>query len=98
MKEIGIDMSRQRSKSVDAFTGQHFDLVIKLLGAQIVGQWQSEVAKRIYVFASALYYGIAVEELNGLDLSYTRPLGSPWDSVQMAAEEWVRSARAQKQI
>jgi NADPH-dependent 2,4-dienoyl-CoA reductase/sulfur reductase-like enzyme len=70
----------------------------KLLGAQIVGHWQSEVAKRIDVFASALYYGMAVEELNDLDLSYTPPLGSPWDAVQMAAQEWVRSARAHKQI
>lgn len=67
----------------------------KLLGAQIVGHWESEVAKRIDVFASALYHGMAVEELNDLDLSYTPPLGSPWDAVQMAAQEWVRSASAE---
>ena len=28
MKEIGIDISNHRSKSVDEFTGQHFDYVI----------------------------------------------------------------------
>jgi arsenate reductase (thioredoxin) len=28
MKEIGIDISRHRSKSVDEFTGQHFDYVV----------------------------------------------------------------------
>jgi arsenate reductase len=28
MKEIGIDISGHRSKSVDEFTGQHFDFVI----------------------------------------------------------------------
>jgi arsenate reductase len=28
MDEIGIDISQQTSKSVDAFSGQHFDLVI----------------------------------------------------------------------
>ena len=28
MNEIGIDISQQTSKSVDAFRGQHFDLVI----------------------------------------------------------------------
>ena len=28
MKELGIDISAQRSKSVDEFTGQHFDYVI----------------------------------------------------------------------
>jgi arsenate reductase len=30
MKEIGIDISRHRSKSMDEFTGQHFDYVITL--------------------------------------------------------------------
>jgi arsenate reductase len=30
MKEIGIDISRHRSKSMDEFSGQHFDYVITL--------------------------------------------------------------------
>jgi hypothetical protein len=30
-----------------------------------------------------------VEELSDLDLSYTPPLSSPWDPVQMAAQDWV---------
>ena len=29
---------------------------------------------------------MTVESLNELDLSYTPPLSSPWDPVQMAAE------------
>ncbi len=32
----------------------------KLLGAQIVGHWRSEVAKRIDVFAVALFHKISV--------------------------------------
>ena len=44
----------------------------RLLGAQIVGQYQSEVAKRIDIVATALYHGMAVEDLSDLDLSYTR--------------------------
>ena len=28
---------------------------------------------------------MTVDALNELDLSYTPPLGSPWDAVQMAA-------------
>jgi hypothetical protein len=36
---------------------------------------------------------MTVEALNDLDLSYTPPLGSPWDAVQMAAQEWVRASR-----
>ncbi len=60
----------------------------KLLGAQIVGHYQAEVAKRIDIFATALFYGMTVEALNDLDLSYTPPLSSPWDPVQMAAQAW----------
>lgn len=41
----------------------------KLLGAQIVGHWRSEVAKRLDVFATALFQGMRVDELNDLDLS-----------------------------
>ncbi len=50
----------------------------RLLGAQIVGDWRGEVAKRIDVFATALHRGMMVDEINDLDLSYTPPLGSPW--------------------
>ena len=28
--------------------------------------------------------------MSELDLSYTPPLGSPWDAVQMGAQAWVR--------
>ena len=33
---------------------------------------------------------MTVDALSELDLSYTPPLGSPWDAVQMAAQTWVR--------
>ena len=29
--------------------------------------------------------------MSELDLSYTPPLGSPWDAVQMGAQAWVRA-------
>jgi NADPH-dependent 2,4-dienoyl-CoA reductase/sulfur reductase-like enzyme len=51
----------------------------KLLGAQLLGNKQSEVSKRIDVFATALFHRMDVEELSDLDLSYTPPLSSPWD-------------------
>ena len=54
----------------------------RLLGAQMVGHWQAQVAKRIDILAIALFHGMKIEELNDLDLSYTPPLGSPWDAVQ----------------
>lgn len=65
----------------------------KLLGAQIVGHWRSEVAKRIDVFATALFHGMTVNELSDLDLSYTPPLSSSWDPVQLAAQNWCREWR-----
>ena len=33
---------------------------------------------------------MTVDSLSELDLSYTPPLGSPWDATQMAAQAWVR--------
>jgi len=62
----------------------------RLLGAQLVGRPPAEVSKRIDVFAAALFHRMTVEDLNDLDLSYTPPLGSPWDAVQLAAQAWTR--------
>jgi len=62
----------------------------RLLGAQLVGPRGAEVAKRVDTYATALFHGMTVDELSQLDLSYTPPLGSPWDAVQMAAQSWVR--------
>lgn len=63
-----------------------------LLGAQIIGHWLAGVAKRIDVFATAIFHGMKVEEVEQLDLSYTPPLSNPWDPVQMSTEIWRRSA------
>jgi len=60
----------------------------RLLGAQIVGYRESEVAKRIDIIAAALYNGMLVENLCDLDLAYTPPLSSPWDPIQKAAMQW----------
>jgi NADPH-dependent 2,4-dienoyl-CoA reductase/sulfur reductase-like enzyme len=63
----------------------------KLLGAQIIGSKKSEIAKRIDIFATAIHNDYTVEDLNHLDLNYTPPLSSPWDPIQMAAQEWIKS-------
>jgi NADPH-dependent 2,4-dienoyl-CoA reductase/sulfur reductase-like enzyme len=60
----------------------------RLLGAQMVGAVQTEVAKRIDILATALFHEMTVESLTDLDLSYTPPLGSPWDLLQIAAQMW----------
>jgi hypothetical protein len=33
---------------------------------------------------------MSVGAMTELDLSYTPPLGSPWDAVQMATQSWAR--------
>ena len=65
----------------------------KLLGAQLVGHRDSEVAKRIDIIASALYNGMSVRDLCDLDLSYSPPLSSPWDPVQKAAMHWTKAVK-----
>jgi NADPH-dependent 2,4-dienoyl-CoA reductase/sulfur reductase-like enzyme len=61
----------------------------RLLGAQMIGHIRTETAKRIDIFATALFHGLSVEDLNDLDLSYTPPLSSPWDPVQLSAQAWA---------
>jgi len=63
----------------------------RLLGAQMLGHWQTEVAKRIDIFATALFHGMCIDELNDLDLSYTPPVSSPWDPIQMSAQAWLKA-------
>lgn len=65
----------------------------RLLGVQMVGAISTAVAKRIDVAATAIASGLGVADLIGLDLSYTPPLGSPWDPLQVAAERWEAEAR-----
>ncbi len=66
-------------------------MTCKLLGMQIIGTYGTEISKRIDTVATAIHHGMTVEELNDLDLSYTPPLSSPWDPVQMAAQAWIRT-------
>ena len=65
----------------------------RLLGMQLFGHKDAEIAKRVDIAATAIYHGMAVDAVSDLDLSYTPPLGSPWDAVQMAAQAWVRETR-----
>lgn len=55
----------------------------RLLGAQVVGR--EGVDKRVDVFATAIYGGLTVEDLEHLDLAYAPPFGSANDPVNVAA-------------
>ncbi len=74
----------------DATTG-------RLLGVQLFGHKHAEVAKRVDIGAAAIFHEMPVDAMSDLDLSYTPPLGSPWDAVQMGAQAWVR-ADAQRRL
>jgi NADPH-dependent 2,4-dienoyl-CoA reductase/sulfur reductase-like enzyme len=64
----------------------------RLLGLQLFGHRHAEVAKRIDIAATAIFNGMKVEAMSELDLSYTPPLGSPWDAIQAGAQTWVRGS------
>ena len=63
----------------------------RLLGVQLFGHRHAEIAKRIDIAATAIFSDMTVDAVSDLDLSYTPPLGSPWEAVQMAAQAWVRA-------
>ena len=65
----------------------------RLLGVQLFGHKHAEIAKRIDIAATAIFHGMTVDEVSDLDLSYTPPLGSPWDAIQIGAQAWTRHAR-----
>jgi NADPH-dependent 2,4-dienoyl-CoA reductase/sulfur reductase-like enzyme len=65
----------------------------RLLGVQLFGHRNAEIAKRIDIAAAAIHNEMTVDAFSELDLSYTPPLGSPWDAMQIGAQAWVRTVR-----
>ncbi len=66
----------------------------RLLGVQLVGHLGTEIAKRIDILATAIFNEMTIDALSDLDLSYTPPLGSPWDALQTGAQAWTRHAQS----
>jgi NADPH-dependent 2,4-dienoyl-CoA reductase/sulfur reductase-like enzyme len=67
----------------------------RLLGVQLFGHRHAEIAKRIDIAAASIFHAMTVDGVSDLDLSYTPPLGSPWDAIQMGAQAWLREASQQ---
>jgi NADPH-dependent 2,4-dienoyl-CoA reductase/sulfur reductase-like enzyme len=63
----------------------------KLLGAQIVGRADS--AKRIDVFATAIWHSMDVEEMTFMDLSYAPPFSPVWDAVLVASRKAAKAVQ-----
>ena len=57
----------------------------RLLGGQIVGG--EGAGKRVDTIATALWAGLAVDELVDLDLAYAPPFSPVWDPVNIAARQ-----------
>jgi NADPH-dependent 2,4-dienoyl-CoA reductase/sulfur reductase-like enzyme len=57
----------------------------RLLGAQIVGK--EGAAKRIDVFATAIWNGMTAQDMVNLDLSYAPPFSPVWDPVLIAVRK-----------
>jgi pyruvate/2-oxoglutarate dehydrogenase complex dihydrolipoamide dehydrogenase (E3) component len=55
----------------------------RVLGGQIVGQ--RGAGKRIDVVATAVTYGLTLQQLVDADLAYAPPFSPVWDPVQTAA-------------
>jgi NADPH-dependent 2,4-dienoyl-CoA reductase/sulfur reductase-like enzyme len=72
--------------TADRGTGQ-------LLGVQLFGHRHAEIAKRIDIAATAIFHGMTIDAISDLDLSYTPPLGSPWDAIQIGAQAWAAHTR-----
>ncbi len=72
--------------TADRTTGQ-------LLGLQLFGHRHAEIAKRIDIAATAIFNTMTIDAISDLDLSYTPPLGSPWDAIQTGAQAWQRETK-----
>ncbi|HEY5357786.1 MAG TPA: FAD-dependent oxidoreductase [Streptosporangiaceae bacterium] len=64
----------------------------RLLGVQLFGHRHAEIAKRVDIAATAIFHSMTTDAVSDLDLSYTPPLGSPWEAIQMGAQAWLREA------
>jgi NADPH-dependent 2,4-dienoyl-CoA reductase/sulfur reductase-like enzyme len=70
----------------------------RLLGVQLIGHLGSEIAKRIDTIATAIFSHLTIDVISDLDLSYTPPLGSPWDALQTGAQAWIRAIAMDAQL
>ncbi len=63
----------------------------RLLGGQIVGA--EGAAKRVDVIAACLWAGLAVDDIELMDLSYAPPFSGVYDPVLTAAHQAAKAVR-----
>ena len=64
----------------------------RIIGAEIVGG--SGAAKRIDVFATAIWSNMTVQDLAWVDLAYAPPFSGVWDLIHISARNAARLALA----
>ncbi len=60
----------------------------KLLGSQMIGG--ESAALRIDVMAAALYSGMTIKDIQGLDLVYSPPFAPVWDPILVCANQAIK--------
>jgi hypothetical protein len=48
----------------------------------------------ILQYASSIFHAMTVDDVSKRDLSYTVPLGTRWDAIEVAAQNWVSNTGA----
>ena len=69
----------------------------RLLGVQLVGHRHARSPNASTSPPPRIFHRMTVDELSDLDLSYTPPLGSPWDAIQIGAQAWLRGSPATRE-
>ncbi len=69
------------------------DTTARRIALQLFGHRHAEIAKRIDIAATAIYHNMTLDAISDLDLSYTPPLGSPWEALQMGAQAWLQATQ-----
>jgi NADPH-dependent 2,4-dienoyl-CoA reductase/sulfur reductase-like enzyme len=69
------------------------------LGTQVVKIFDQAAARtglhdHEAIAATAIFHAMTADAVSDLDLSYTPPLGSPWEAIQMGAQTWGKNRLA----
>ena len=86
MKEIGIDISRNKTKSAMEFIDEHFDYVITVCDAADSGRcpiFPGEAVKLYWSFADP-------SKLTGSHEEKVEKVGDIRDGIKLKVEEWVK--------
>jgi hypothetical protein len=68
-------------------------LDIRDRGQQVVSPYERGIPR--FTATTAIFHHMSVDGVSDLDLSYTPPLGSLWEAIQMGTQVWTRETGRQ---